>query len=160
MALLLYSALMSLDGFIADDTGRFDWAVPDSEVHDFINRLESGIGTHLYGRRMYETMAVWETLGDDPGSEAEEVAYAVLWRNLEKIVNSTSLDAVWTPRTTLERSFDPDALTRLKETVAGDISVSGSRNGAMPKASVYPSRSVSNNLEAASRTFRGAGVDG
>jgi dihydrofolate reductase len=116
---------MSLDGFIADDTGRFDWAVPDSEVHDFINRLESGIGTHLYGRRMYETMAVWETLGDDPGSEAEEVAYAVLWRNLEKIVYSTSLDAVWTPRTTLERSFDPDALTRLKETVAGDISVSG-----------------------------------
>jgi dihydrofolate reductase len=127
MALLLYSALMSLDGFIEDDSGRFDWAVPDPELHDFINRLESGVGTHLYGRRMYETMAVWETLGDEPGSEAEEVAYAELWRALDKIVYSTSLDAVWTPRTTLERSFDPGAVAHLKEMAVGDISVSGPR---------------------------------
>jgi dihydrofolate reductase len=125
MAQLLYSALMSLDGFIEDDTGRFDWAVPDPELHEFINRLESGIGTHLYGRRMYETMAVWETLGDDPGSTAEEVAYAELWRNLDKVVYSTSLDDVWTSRTTLERSFEPEAVARLKEVTDGDISVSG-----------------------------------
>jgi dihydrofolate reductase len=74
---------------------------------------------------MYETMAVWETHGDQPGTAAEEVAYAGVWRNLDKIVYSTSLDAVWTSRTTLERSFDPTAVTRLKEVVDGDVSVSG-----------------------------------
>lgn len=125
MTLLLYSALMSLDGFIEDDTGRFDWAMPDPELHEFINRLESTIGTHLYGRRMYETMAVWETLGDQPGSTAEEVEYAELWRGLTKVVYSATLDEVWTPRTRLERSFEPEAVARLMETVDGDISVSG-----------------------------------
>jgi dihydrofolate reductase len=125
MARLIYSALASLDGCIADEHGRFDWAEPDEEVHAFVNDLERPLGTHLYGRRMYETMAVWQEMGTEPGDGAEEIDYADLWRGHDKVVFSSSLDAVWTPRTRLERSFDPEAVRHLKETSDHDLSVSG-----------------------------------
>jgi dihydrofolate reductase len=122
---LVYTAITSLDGFIEDPEGRFDWAVPDHEVHAYVNDLERPIGTHLYGRRTYEVMAVWQTIGDDGDVSAEEVDYAELWRGLDKVVFSRTLDAVSTPRTRLERHFDPDAVRRLKEGADGDLSVSG-----------------------------------
>lgn len=125
MAKLVYTAITSLDGYIEDDTGRFDWAVPDAEVHGFLNDLEEPVRTHLYGRRMYETMAVWETIGHETGVSAVEAEFADVWRALDKIVFSRTLDAVWTPRTRLEREFDAAAVRRLKETADGDISISG-----------------------------------
>lgn len=125
MPKLVYTAITSLDGYIEDEEGTFDWAMPDDEVHAFANDLEATISTHLYGRRMYETMAVWQTLGDEPGLPEVEVAYAEVWRGLDKVVFSRTLDAVWTPRTRLERDFDPEAIRHLKEAADGDISVSG-----------------------------------
>jgi dihydrofolate reductase len=125
MAKLIYTAITSLDGFIEDAEGRFDWAVPDAEVHAFVNDLERPVGIHLYGRRMYETMAVWQTVGDEPGLPAAEADFADLWRALEKIVYSRTLDAVSTPRTRLEREFDPEAVSSMKEAADRDISVGG-----------------------------------
>jgi dihydrofolate reductase len=125
MAKLVYAALTSLDGFIEDADGRFEWAVPDAEVHAFINELEAGIGTHLYGRRMYEAMEVWQTVGDGPDVDEAEAAYAVLWRALDKVVYSRTLDDVRTARTRLEREFDASAVARLKASVDHDLSVSG-----------------------------------
>jgi dihydrofolate reductase len=125
MAKLIYTAITSLDGYIEDDKGRFDWAEPDAEVHSFVNDLERPVGTHLYGRRMYETMAVWQTVGDEPGLPAAEADFAEVWRALDKVVYSRTLDAVSTPRTRLEREFDPEAVRRMKETADRDISVSG-----------------------------------
>jgi dihydrofolate reductase len=125
MAALIYAAITSLDGYIEDPEGGFGWAMPDAEVHTFINDLERPIRTHLYGRRMYETMAVWQTVSDGPDVPAAEADYAEMWRGLDKVVYSRTLDAVSTPRTRLERAFDADAVARMKETVEGDISVSG-----------------------------------
>ena len=125
MAKLIYTAITSLDGFIEDEEGGFGWAEPDAEVHVFVNDLERPVGTHLYGRRMYETMAVWQTVGDEPGVSAAEVDYAEVWRGLDKVVYSRTLDAVSTPRTRLEREFDPEAVRRMKEAAGRDISVSG-----------------------------------
>ena len=125
MTKLIYTALTSLDGYIEDDQGRFDWAVPDAEVHEFVNDLERPIGTHLYGRQMYETMAVWQTVGDEPDLSAAEADFADVWRALDKVVYSHTLDAVWTPRTRLEREFDPEAVRRMKRDAPGDISISG-----------------------------------
>ena len=125
MAKLIYTAITSLDGYIEDEEGRFDWAMPDAEVHAFVNDLERPVGTHLYGRRMYETMAVWQTVGDEPGLPAAEADFAELWRALDKVVYSRTLDAVSTPRTRLEREFDPEAVRRMKEAADRDISVSG-----------------------------------
>ena len=125
MAKLTYMAITSLDGFIEDEEGRFDWAMPDAEVHAFVNDLERPTGTHLYGRRMYETMAVWQTLGDEPGVSAAEADFADLWRALDKVVYSRTLDAVSTPRTRLEREFDPEAVRRMKDAADRDISVGG-----------------------------------
>jgi dihydrofolate reductase len=122
---LIYAATMSLDGYIEDADGSFAWAEPDAEVHTFVNDLERNVGTHLYGRRMYETMAVWQTIGDEPDLHAAEKDYAEVWRGLDKVVYSSTLDDVWTPRTTLERSFDPEAVRRLKEDADRDLSVSG-----------------------------------
>ena len=125
MAKLTYAAITSLDGFIEDAEGGFGWAEPDAEVHAFVNDLERPVGTHLYGRRMYETMAVWQTIGDEPGLSAAEADYANVWRGLDKVVYSRTLDAVSTPRTRLEREFDPEAVRRLKEAADRDLSVSG-----------------------------------
>jgi dihydrofolate reductase len=112
---LIYSAIASLDGYIEDENGKFDWAAPDEEVHAFINELERPIGTYLYGRRMYETMVAWEAVDSHP--------YAEIWRAAEKIVYSRTLESVASARTRVEREFDPEAVRRLKE--EGDLSVGG-----------------------------------
>lgn len=125
MALLTYAALTSVDGYIEDGDGRFDWAAPDAEVHTFVNDLERGIGTHLYGRRMYETMAAWQDMGTGPDDHPAEVQYAEQWRGIDKVVFSTTLSDVWTPRTRLERAFDPEAIRELKATAERDLAVSG-----------------------------------
>jgi dihydrofolate reductase len=124
LANLIYSVLESLDGFIEDDAGNFDWAGPDEEVHSFINDLERTVGTHLYGRRMYEVMSYWEVtdFADQPAYVQD---YAEIWRPVDKIVYSRTLDAVTTARTRLEQDFDPDAVRELKATVERDLTVSG-----------------------------------
>jgi dihydrofolate reductase len=125
VARLIYSGIMSLDGYTADADGRFDWAAPDEEVHAFVNDLERPIGTYLYGRRMYDTMAVWETMTDEPDLSAASLDYARIWQGADKVVYSTSLTEPTTPRTRVERSFDPDAVRAMKESAAADISVGG-----------------------------------
>ena len=122
MAKLIYSAIASLDGYVADRDGNFDWAAPDAEVHAFVNDLERPVGTYLYGRRMYETMAAWETL-DDPAPEMR--GFAELWRAADKVVYSRTLDAVSTPRTRLERELDPSAVRALVAGAARDVSIGG-----------------------------------
>jgi len=125
MAKLTYTAITSLDGFIEDEEGSFGWAEPDPEVHAFVNDLARPVGTELYGRRTYETMAVWQTVGDEPGLPAVEADFAEVWRALDKVVYSRTLDAVWTPRTRLEREFDPEAIRRMKDAADREITVSG-----------------------------------
>jgi dihydrofolate reductase len=125
MAKLIYSAIASLDGYVADEHGKFDWAAPDEEVHAFANDLERPIGTHLYGRRMYETMKVWDSDEILEGQPAVMRDYAEIWRAADKIVYSRSLDEVETARTKLERSFDPDAVRALKEAGERDIGIGG-----------------------------------
>ena len=124
MADLIYAALASLDGYIEDERGTFDWAKPDDEVHSFVNDLEREVGTYLYGRRLYETMAVWETLplDEQPGYIRD---YAELWRDTDKVVYSRTLDAPSTSRTRIERDFDPDAVRRLKDETERDLAVGG-----------------------------------
>ncbi len=125
MARLIYSAIASLDGYVEDAHGRFDWAAPDDEVHAFVNDLERPIGTYLYGRRMYDTMVFWETAGAGTGSSTVTRDYAQIWRAAEKIVYSRTLQTVTSARTRIERDFDPDAIRRLKETSGADISIGG-----------------------------------
>jgi dihydrofolate reductase len=125
MARLFYSMLTSLDGYVADDTGNFDWADPDEEVHAFINDLSRPIGTMLLGRRMYEVLAAWESddmLVDQP---AAIVDFAKIWRASDKIVYSRSLESPRTARTRIERDFDPEAVRRLKATSERDLSIGG-----------------------------------
>ena len=125
MAKLIYSAIMSLDGYIADVDGSFDWAVPDEEVHAFINDLERPVGTYLYGRRMYEMMVGWET---DP-SIAEQSPllrdFAEIWRAADKVVYSRTLEEASTSKTRMERDFDPETVRRLKACTGRDLTVSG-----------------------------------
>ncbi len=124
MAKLTYLTIASVDGYVADEHGNFDWAAPDEEFHAFVNDLERPVGTYLYGRRMYETMAVWETL--ETGGEPPVVRdFAELWRAAEKIVYSRTLETVSSARTRIERDFDPEAIRRLKATAARDITVGG-----------------------------------
>ena len=125
MAKLIYSAIASLDGYIEDAQGGFGWAAPDEEVHAFVNDLERPVGTYLYGRRMYETMRYWETAGSGPDDPAVSHEWAKLWRAADKIVYSRTLEATSTARTRLEREFDPEAIRRLKESSAADITVGG-----------------------------------
>src|SRR5947199_1233096 len=110
MAKLIYSALTSLDGYIEDEEGKFDWAAPDDEVHAFVNELERPIGTYLYGRRMYETMAAWEDAGDGLPPVARD--YARIWKTADKVVYSRTLREVSTARTRLERELDPAEVCR------------------------------------------------
>jgi dihydrofolate reductase len=130
MAALLYTAIASLDGYIVDAEGRFDWAEPPEDAHAHVNAAERPIGTYLYGRRLYETMAVWQTLGTDPGDPQVIRDYGELWRAADKVVYSSTLDAVSTPRTRLERSFDPAAVRALKSAADADLSVGGATLGA------------------------------
>jgi dihydrofolate reductase len=122
---LVYSALCSLDGYIADAQGKFDWAAPDDEVHQHVNQLMSSIGTHLYGRRLYETMTYWErfeVIAQEPDIASE---FAELWQDADKVVYSRTLEEVATPRTTLERSFDPAAIRRRKRRADRDLLIGG-----------------------------------
>ena len=124
MATLIYSALMSLDGYIADRDGKFDWAEPDEEIHAFVNQLQRPVGTYLYGRRMYEVLKAWETLGaeGEPGFIRE---FAEIWRAADKIVYSKSLQTASTARTRIERDFIPEAVRSLKAAARRDISIGG-----------------------------------
>jgi dihydrofolate reductase len=125
MARLIYSALMSLDGFTEDASGRFDWAKPDEEVHAFVNDLVRPLGTHLYGRRMYEVMAVWETISGRPDQPPYILDFAALWQAADKIVFSTTLREAASARTRIERQFDPQAVRRMKDQARRDFGVSG-----------------------------------
>jgi dihydrofolate reductase len=122
MANLIYAAIASLDGYVEDEHGTFDWAAPDEEVHAFVNDLERPVGTYLYGRRMYETMVYWETGGDDAAVTRD---YAEIWRAAEKVVYSRTLTTVSSERTRIEREFDAAAITRLKGSARSDISIGG-----------------------------------
>jgi dihydrofolate reductase len=124
MAKLIYSMITSLDGYIADEDGNFDWAAPDQEVHAFVNDLERPIGTYLYGRRMYDTMVYWET-APAPGDPPAEQDYAAIWQTADKIVYSTALQEPSSARTRIERHFDPEAIRELKASAERDISVGG-----------------------------------
>lgn len=125
MAKLIYSAIASLDGYVEDQDGSFEWAAPDAEVHAFINDLERPIGTHLYGRRMYETMVYWETLSLDGDQSAAARDFAQIWRAADKIVFSRTLDTSSSARTRIERDFDPAAISRLKQSSGSDITIGG-----------------------------------
>src|SRR5205823_4731146 len=125
MARLIYSAITSLDGYVADEDGNFDWAEPDEEVHAFVNELERPIGTYLYGRRLYEVMAVWETAAALPDGKPVTRDFAEIWQAADKVVYSRRLEAVATARTRLERDFDPDAVRQLKAKAAHDLTVGG-----------------------------------
>ena len=124
MAKLVYSAITSLDGYTADAAGDIDWGAPDPEVHAYINELERGIGTHLYGRRMYEAMVTWETL-DASDAQPAVRDFAGIWRDAAKVVYSSTLGGASSARTRIERSFDPGAVRRMKETAGHDLSVGG-----------------------------------
>jgi dihydrofolate reductase len=125
LARLIYSILQSLDGYIADAAGAFDWAAPDEAVHGFINDLMRPVGTHLYGRRMYEVLAAWEQV--DPINDESQVMrdFAASWQAAEKIVYSRTLNSVSSARTRIERDFDPDAVRRLKASAERDLVISG-----------------------------------
>jgi dihydrofolate reductase len=125
MARLIYSAIASLDGYIADERGDFDWAAPDEEVHAFVNDLERQIGTYLYGRRMYDVMVAWETM--DTGADQPSVIrdYAGIWRAADKIVYSRTLERVRSARTRIARDFDPEVIRQMKANAERDISVGG-----------------------------------
>jgi dihydrofolate reductase len=120
--MLIYAMIASLDGYVEDESGRFDWAAPDEEVHAFVNELERPIGTYLYGRRMYETMVAWETMDDEHPVMRD---FAELWRAAEKIVYSRSLESASSARTRVEHDFDAGAVRRLKESAQGDIGIGG-----------------------------------
>ncbi|MBJ7354387.1 MAG: dihydrofolate reductase family protein [Thermoleophilaceae bacterium] len=140
MAKLIYSTLTSLDGFIEDADGNFDFSMPSAEVHQYINDQLRPVGTHIYGRRLYETMAVWETMDTDgtpPEGLSEEHAevfrelqpqsadFKQIWLGADKIVYSTTLEDVWTARTELRSEFDPQALRAFKDSASADIVIGG-----------------------------------
>jgi dihydrofolate reductase len=125
MAKLIYAAIASLDGYVADADGNFDWAAPDEEVHAFVNDLERSVGTYLYGRRMYETMVYWETAQTMADQSPIEQDYTAIWQSAEKVVYSTTLDKVSSARTRIERNFDADAVRRMKAEASSDITAAG-----------------------------------
>lgn len=125
VAKLIYTAITSLDGCVADASGNFDWAAPDEPTHVFVNDVVRPVGTHLYGRRMYEVLVAWESddiLVDQPPCIHD---FAAIWRGADKIVYSSSLEAVSSARTRIERTFEPEAVRRLKATADRDISIGG-----------------------------------
>ena len=124
MAKLIYSAITSLDGYVADEDGKFDWGEPDEEVHTFVNDVERSIGTYLYGRQMYEVLVAWESiyLANQPAFIQD---YAEIWRSSEKIVYSRTLEKATSERTRIERQFDPEAIRELKASSDQDLAVGG-----------------------------------
>jgi dihydrofolate reductase len=145
VAALVYTAICSLDGYVADEHGDLGWSVPDPEVHAAVNEDERRAGTHLYGRRLYEVMVAWETVAT-AGQPAEIADYAQIWRAADKVVFSTTLDSVRSERTRLERSFDPAAVRQLVDTADGDVSIGGPhlaghalRSGIVDEVTLYVS---------------------
>jgi dihydrofolate reductase len=124
MGSLIYSAIQSLDGYVADRDGGFGWAEPDEEVHSFVNDLEREVGTHLYGRRLYEVMTAWESM-TLAGQPAHIRDFAEIWGSADKVVYSRTLGSVSTARTRLEREFDPEAVREMKRTAGRDLIVGG-----------------------------------
>ena len=122
MASLIYTAITSLDGYVADTDGKWDWSVPDREVHAVVNQLEARSGTHLYGRRMYDVLKAWETMESD---EPEMRDYARIWQGADKIVYSRTLQSPSSARTRIEREFSPDAVRALKASAERDITIGG-----------------------------------
>ena len=125
MAELIYMPIQSLDGYIADEQGDFAWAAPGEEVHAFVNDLTRPIGTHLFGRRMYEVMSVWERPDELPGMTEAVRDFAEIWKAAGKVVYSRTLDTVSTERTRLEREFDPEAVRAMKESSERDLAIGG-----------------------------------
>ena len=125
MGTLNYSAIASLDGYIADEEGRFDWGEPDEEVHTFVNDLERRVGTYLYGRRLYEVMVAWETPESFPDQSPHLLDFARIWRAADKIVYSRTLSSASTARTRIAREFDPEAVRRMKAESERDLLVGG-----------------------------------
>src|SRR5215813_4719516 len=125
MAKLIYATPTSLDGYIADETGNPDWSAPDEEELTFISDLMRPIGMYLYGRKMYQTMAIWETPDVIPGRTPAMLDFARIWQAADKIVYSKSRETVSTPKTRLEREFDPQAVRDLKAQLPYDVSVGG-----------------------------------
>ena len=126
MAKLIYNAISSLDGYIEDADGRFDWAAPDDEVQAFVNDLARPVGTHLLGRRMYETMVVWEELPDLAAQPPAMQDFAEIWQAAEKIVYSKTLQTPSSDSTRIERELDPEAVRRLKARADRDLMIGGS----------------------------------
>jgi dihydrofolate reductase len=116
---------MSLDGYVEDATGTFEWAAPDEDVHAFVNDLERPVGTYLYGRRMFETMVFWESPPDLAEEPPVVQDFAAIWQSADKIVYSRTLEMVTSSRTRIERDFDPEAVRQLKATAARDLTVGG-----------------------------------
>lgn len=129
MARLVYSAMCSLDGFIADADGSFDFAMPDAAVHAFANELESTVGTHLFGRRMFEVMEFWEGQDADLDQDPVTLEFARQWTSRDKHVYSTTLTSVTTARTTLHRAFEPRQVAQLKADATADLSIGGCTRG-------------------------------
>lgn len=125
MAKLIYSVIASLDGYVADADGNFDWAAPDEELHAYVNDQERSAGTYLYGRRMYETMVYWETAHTDPDQPPVGLDYAQIWQAADKVIYSKTLESASSTKTRIERTFDPDAVRRMKGTADRDITVGG-----------------------------------
>ena len=122
MGRLIYTAIASLDGYVVDADGSFDWAAPDEEVHAFVNDQERGVGTYLLGRRMYEVLVAWESMDDEAAVMRD---YAQIWRSADKLVYSSTLDEVVSARTRLERTFEPEAVRRLVAEADADVSIGG-----------------------------------
>jgi len=125
VAKLIYTAITSLDGYVEDENGGFDWATPDEEVHAFVNDLERPASTFLYGRRMYDTMASWEVAHTRPGLTPAMMDYARIWQAAEKIVYSSTLQTASTARTRIERRFDAEAVGRMKQAASRNLSIGG-----------------------------------
>ena len=125
MAKLIYSAITSLDGYIEDENGNFDWAAPDEDVHTFINDLERPIGTYLYGRRMYDVMVGWETVHTHSHQPSYALEFARIWQAANKIVFSKMMTTVSSARTQIVRDFDPGSIRRMKVSAERDISIGG-----------------------------------
>jgi dihydrofolate reductase len=125
MGKLIYSNISSLDGYIADEDGTFDWGEPDEEVHTFLNDLERQVGTYLYGRRLYEVMVAWETPESFPDQSPYLLDFARIWQAADKVVYSRTLKSASTARTRIERDFDPQTVRRMKAETEGDLLVGG-----------------------------------
>jgi dihydrofolate reductase len=125
MVRLIYSVITSLDGYVEDEDGNFDWAAPDEEVHEFVNELERSAGTYLYGRRLYDTMVFWETAHALPDQPPAIYDFATLWQAADKIVYSRTLETVSSARTLIKRNFDPEAVRQLKLVSERDLTVGG-----------------------------------